>query len=307
MQKKNGGISIIEVLISIAIIGGSLAVFATLFRVLQINKSGGLRSAAFKLAQEELEAARALPLSELTNRANANFINIFFNSGSAGAIPDDNAITAPNSLELTNATGSLAAALLPYNKMANLVIETNLKSASLTQETGIIFRARDYDNYYFFYIRDGGIGLKKKVNGSPIALYESPQSFSANTWYKIKIMASGTTLSLYLNDNLLTTATDGSFADGYAALASYSSLSRFDDVALTHNSQISVWNFDNLSDAETPIDWQRFGVNDLPNGQGLLTISEPYGAATIKKIDVVINWRERGVTKTVSLSALKTE
>jgi len=301
---KNRGISIIEVLVSIAIIGGSIAVFATLLNILQLNKSGGLNFSAYKLAQEELEAVRSLPLSDLTVRANDNFANVFYNSGAAGAISDGTAISLPNSFELSNSTSSLAAVLLPYNKMADLTVEANLNSTSTAQKTGIVFRGRDNENYYFFYIKNDRIGLEKNVNGSITSLHETLQSFSSNAWYKIKAVAGGTSLSLYLNDNLFATVVDSSLGSGYAALASYSSSSRFDNVSLTYNSQISSWNFDDLSANAVPADWQRFGINDLPNGQGFLTISEPYGVSTIKKIDVSVNWTERGEVKTVSLSTM---
>ena len=257
------------------------------------------------MAQEELEAARALPLADLTVRANDSFINVFYNSGQAGAVSDDTAVSLPNSLSLASSTDSFGDILLPYNKMADLTVEANLKSADIAQKTGIIFRARDNQNYYFFYIKNDRVGLEKNINGSITSLHTTLQSFSANTWYKIKITASGNNLSLYLNDNLLTTIVDTSFASGYAALASYASLSYFDNVALTYNSQTDSWNFDDLAISSIPADWQRFGINDLPNGQGLLTISEPYGVSTIKKIDVSIRWTERGVIKTVSLSTMK--
>jgi len=306
-MKQNDGISLVEVVVSIAIIGGSLAVFATLLNILQLNKSGSLRSAAYKLAQEEMEAIRSLPLSDLTARTDAGFINVFYNNGAAGAVADNNAVSLPNDLQLANASSTFAAISLPYDKMADFSLETNLLATSTAQKTGIIFRARDSGNYYFLYIKNDRIGLEKNINGTLTSLSETLHTFSPDVWYKIKIAASGTSLSIYLNDNLIATVTNGSLSSGYAALASYSTTSRFDDVVLVYNSQTLAWDFDDLSDGAIPNEWQRFGLNDLPEGYGLLTISEPYGVSTIKQIDVNISWTEKGERKNVSLSTIKTE
>lgn len=304
---KNRGFTIIEVIVCIAVLGSSLAVFGTLFSILRINKSGSFRFAATKLAQEEIDILRTLPLSALSNRTESDFIYLFYNRGAAGAVINSAAISSPNALELANASNTIAAVLLPYNKLTNFSLETYLKNTETTERSGIIFRARDYDNYYFFYIKNDRIALEKKVDGTLAPIQDIMGTFADNTWYKIKIVASGTSLSIYLNDVLTATATDDSFSSGYTALASYSDITYFDDVTLVSGSQTSFWNFDDVTNKGVPSDWQKFDTNNLPICQGLLTISEPYGVSTIKKIEAKVVWQEKDKQKTVSLSTMKTE
>ena len=285
----------IEILISIAIIGGAIAVFATLFNVLKVNKTGNLYTAAYKLAQEELEAVRALPLSDLTVRANSDFINVLYNNGSAGE--------EVGALRLTAPTSSIGIVVLPSNKVADLTLEANVKSSSLTNENGLLFRVRDLENYYFFYFTESQIKLVKNVGGTETELYGVPQSFTAGTYYKLKIITSGTSISIYLNDNLLQTVSDDSHASGYSALASNNTVADFDDVTFLSD----FWDFNSLGAGEMPSGWQKLGISDLPDGSGKITISEPYGSSGIKQIDVTVSWIERGEAKTVTLSTLRTE
>lgn len=292
---KQKGISLIEVIVSIAIIGGTIVVFAILLGVLKINKTGSLYTSAYKLAQEELEAVRALPFSGLLICMDAPFINVLYNNGNPGA--------SGGALEVSASGASMGIISLPYNNMADFTLETNVKSSSLTNKNGFLFRARDTQNYYFYYFTGNELGLLKNINGTETSLYQTSQSFSIDTYYKLKVVLSGTNISLYLNDNLTQTVSDSSFSSGRVALASANTTTNFDDVTLDS----ATWNFNDLTAGALPSDWQRFGINDLPNGSGKLTISELYGSPDMKQIDVTVSWSERGETKTISLSTMRSE
>lgn len=302
------GFTLIEVLIAIAMVGGVIAVFGVLLNVLRINKSGSFAAAAYKIAQEEIDIVKSYPLSSLTARTSSTFIGTIDNAGSFGAMTTSTAISSPNALANNAASSSpLGIITLPYANLADFAFESSVKKTDISGKTGLLFRAKDLDNYYFLYLQNNQLVLDKRFNGVTSTLYSTAQTFLPDTWYKLKIAAAGSNLSLYIDDNLRSTVTDASLALGAAALANQGNTAHFDNASLIHDSITENWNFDNLTPGSLPANWTRLGINDLPNGAGALTISEPYGAATIKKIDVTVSWTERGQNKLITLSTLKTE
>ncbi|MFH1193796.1 MAG: LamG-like jellyroll fold domain-containing protein [bacterium] len=301
------GFGLIQALLAVALVSGAIFVFATLFNILRLNKTGSLYTAAYKIAQEQIETIQTLPLSSLTNRTSADFLNVIYNKGAAGVISDATAPSAPNTLQLSSSTTTLNLALLPFGGIADFTFEASVKTTGAPQKTGLLFRAQDTNNYYFFYIKSDRIVLEKKASGSASTLYETFQTFNVNTWYKLKVIASGSTISLYLNDTKIQDVVDSSFTSGSYALADLDTPSNFDDVLFSYGGETSQWNFDNLSAGEIPSDWRRLGLADLPDGRGVITISEPYGTTDIKKIDVSVSWIEKGQTKSVTISTLKTQ
>jgi len=297
---------LIEALLIIAMLGGAVAVFGALLNVMRLNEVGTYSAAAHRLAQEELNILRDRAVSSLSVRASSTFIGVLYNNGNYGAATDAAAVSAPQVLKNNAASSSpLGIVALPYSNLADFTLEASLKTAGTANATGLLFRARDLDNYYFFYLKNNQIILDKRAGGVTSTLYSAGQTFLPDTWYKLKIVAAGGNLSLYLNDNLLNTASDTSMSSGYAALANQGNGASFDNVALTHGALTETWNFDDTPPNGVPDNWSRFGINDLPHGSAALTISEPYGTPTFKKIDVSINWVERGVNKSIFLSTLR--
>lgn len=301
------GFGLIQALLAIALTSGAIFVFATLMKVIQLNKAGSLSTAAYKIAGEEMESVRALPLLELSARTNAPFINIIYNNGASYAAGHITAPSSPKTLALSSSTSTLNLALLPYDGIADFTFESYVMASTTPIKAGLLFRGKDINNYYFFYLSSDRAALLKKVNGTETILYEIFQSFAADTWYKLKVAAGGSAISIYLNDLKIQDVADTAFSFGSLALANLNTPANFDNVVLTFNSQTFAWNFDNLAIGAAPDEWQRFGLNHLPNGAGLLTISEPFGVTTIKKIDVNVSWVERGQNKSITLSTLKTQ
>ncbi|MCG2693704.1 LamG domain-containing protein, partial [Candidatus Parcubacteria bacterium] len=234
-MKRQSGISLIEILITIAIIGSAVAVFATLINVIYLNKVGNLYTTAYKLASGELDAIRELPFNDLQNRTDGNFINILYNAGNPHVLGDALVISASST--------PLGVAILPYNKMSDFTIEADVKSTPLSNEAGLLLRARDLENYYFFYIKGDQLALIKNINGIKETLYQTFQSFESDTYYNLKATLSGSSISLYLNDALINTTDDLSFSAGYAALASANNEATFDNVELTLGGELYDWDF----------------------------------------------------------------
>lgn len=302
------GTSLIEILLVIAILSGAIAVFGALFNTTKLNRVGSLYTRAYKIAQEEMEAVRALPISALTVKENDHFWNILHNDGAIGATDETAAVSSPNVLKNnSSASSTMGFVVAAPGYYSNFVFEASLKTASTTAKTGLIFRARDIDNYYFLYLKNNHLVLEKNINGAATVLRSSVQTYNPDIWYKLKVDAAGENISIYLNDNIITTASDNSFAAGLLALANESSVAYFDNARLVGGGNDKLWNFDDLREGGMPDEWQKIGVRDLPEGYGILKISEPYAAGTIKKIDVTVQWKDRGEIRSITLSSLKTE
>lgn len=307
-MKCKKGLTLIESLLIIAMLGGAVAVFGAILNAMRLNQAGRYAAAAYRLAEEEMEIIRNKPLSSLLTQASSTFIGVLYNNGNYGVFADATAPSAPQAL-VNNAAGSapLGIVALPYANLTDFTFEASLKTTSTEYAAGLLFRARDLNNYYFFYLQNNQIVLDKRLNGVTSTLYSASQTFLPATWYKLKIIAAGGNLSLYLNDNLLNTVLDNSISSGFAALSNQNGAASYDNAALIHDLLTETWNFDNVTLGALPDDWLRRGINDLPQGSALLSISEPYGVSTIKKIDIAASWREGGQTRTIILSTLKTE
>lgn len=90
--------------------------------------------------------------------------------------------------------------------------DVNIKEVA----AGINFRVSDSDNFYMWQINSSSGELRphKRVNGSWTVIKEVPYTFNLGTTYHIKISVSGSTISTYVNGNLIDTTTDSTFARG---------------------------------------------------------------------------------------------
>lgn len=307
MKKKNKGITIIEILISVAILSGAIAVFSALLEITKLGKTSANYSIAYKLAEEELEAVRALPNSALGLRASSTFLNILHHAGNSRVVATSGAASSPNVLQNNTSTVSLGLAVLPFNTMSDFSLETMVRSPLTSEKSGIIFRARDLDNFYFLYLKDGLLTLEKKVDGTDSVITSSVQAFLPDTWYKIKISTAGNNISVYINDALIGNYSDSSHSYGASALANENNMAEFDNVSLIWGSESRIWRFDDVDLGKLPDDWMRVSPQNLPGGSAVLSIYEPYGTTDLKKIDVGVSWSERGGTKSVFLSTMKAD
>jgi hypothetical protein len=307
MKNQPAGITLIEIVISVALLSGAIAIFGALLQAVKLNKTETLYSAAYKIAQDEIASVRAMPNSALTARASSTFVGVLYDSGAYGAVATGTALSAPNVLQNQATTSSLGVVLLPYDNLQDFTLEASVRAAATAQKTGLLFRAADTANYYFLHLKSGQLVLEKNLNGALSNIATSAQTFTADAWYKLKIVASGANFSIYLNDNLIGAYSDSSFASGAAALANENNTALFDDISLTRDGSTELWNFDNLAAGNIPMEWRRTSLSDLPSGAGYLTIIDPYGDAALKKITVTVNWKERGLLKSVTLMTLKTE
>jgi hypothetical protein len=314
--KKSSGVTFIEIVVSIGIVLVLVLILATSLNTVKLARTVGYQSQAYRIASEELETIKNLSAGELTNRTNSDFINVFYNQGSWIASADATAPSSPNVLTLSTtspvASTALSAALvLPGDGgYGDFDLDSRIKilaPAPTSTKSGLIFRAKDAQNYYRLALENSALRMEKVQNGMVTSLWSSVQTFASSTWYQVKVTATGANFDIYLAGTKLTTVTDTNFSSGKIGFftANNTKIS-VDDVAVTAGGMTTNWNFDTSPAGTTPKDLVRFGLYDLPSGTAYLTIANQIvGVDTLKKITVRITWIEEGGTKTVQLETLK--
>jgi hypothetical protein len=103
--------------------------------------------------------------------------------------------------------------------------------ASNTEWAGGVFRSTDYSNLY--QTSQGStrtlLYIFKKVSDSFTSLTSTSFTWSLSTWYNVKVTAIGSALKTYVNNNLILSTTDTTFASGKCGFVTDGSDARFDD------------------------------------------------------------------------------
>lgn len=310
MRKKNNlGVTFVEIIVSIFLILIIILAFGTTMANIKLNHKIKLKNQALALASEEIETLRKKPFSGLTNRTNADFLDVAYNFGSWQVKTDAAAPSEPNiysALPLSDGNEITSLAVLPANTENNFTLEAKVRAqpSPAGYAAGLAFRYQDINNYYRFVFYSSAIKLEKKLNGTVTVLFNNTQSFVDNNWYDLKVIASGSDISLYLNNTLLGTINDTDFSGGCQALLGLNSaVLDFDNVSLI-GQETRTWNFDADTPDNIAAGFERFGLNDLPGGEGRLTIEDYSGKTNIKKVTARVSWQEDGSSKFVQISTI---
>ena len=107
---------------------------------------------------------------------------------------------------------------------------------------GIIFRMVDVNNYYMFRLAgEDGVVLGKMVNGNWIDLgnprridfLDGAGKLRPNSWYKLKIIARGTSIQCFLNDSPVVSAFDPTYTVGKFGLVTFKTAADFEYINVT--------------------------------------------------------------------------
>jgi hypothetical protein len=122
-----------------------------------------------------------------------------------------------------------------------VVLEADFKivafnGSSSTYMAGLCVRVRDEENFYFLGIRsnDGTVGLRRFSSGGNNNLEES--SFDLGTtgvWYHMRVEAIESTITTYLDDELVLSVTDTEHPNGGIGLCTVRASAVFDNVVVT--------------------------------------------------------------------------
>lgn len=309
---KSQGFSLLEAIMAIGLTAVILSIFAATTSTSVFLRKAGYSIQASNFVREELDALRTLPFSELATRTNGNFLGLSLTRGAWQA----KVTTAPPSgtkvLALDTAVAAKVSetglAVIPgnyrddFDVTAKFLVQTTSPSG---WGTGIAFRYRDAENHYRFRFTSGGIALDEVYHGTTSTIWSQSATYSTNTWYTLRVAATGTSIQLYRNGTLLTTQTDTTYVTGDLALIALSNaLVHVDDVSVTEYAATTSWNFDAETTGKTPVAWQRFAYADLPSGAGTLTISDYLSQTTIKQVTVTVTWTDTGFAKSMTGTTL---
>jgi pectate lyase len=134
-------------------------------------------------------------------------------------------------------TGSDARALAGSTSWGDYSVAARVKPTAFNgsaRHAGVIARAQSTSSYYYLALTSTGqVQLGRRGSGGHTALASAPATVSLDTWYQLRLEASGATLRGFLDGQLVATATDTAYATGRVGLATYYSSASFDDVLVT--------------------------------------------------------------------------
>ncbi len=298
------GLTIVETIIGIGIVSTLVFVYSATLAASALSQRAHLKSTAVFLADQQLSALQAYSASQISDQTNGPLRGVLFSQGVFSTVSDGTAPSQGRALNAATSTISGISAILPFPKNAYddfaLTAKVKTNSGSPTSwRAGILFRAQDLQNTYELSLGASSLVLKKYVNGLATTLYSDARSIGYNSWQTLTVTTTGSSIGVSLNGANVTTVTDSSFSVGKAALVAWNGASvNFDDLSIESES----WNFDSTAPGTLHDDWLRFGLGDLPNGTGTLTVTTPYSGATFKKFTVNISWTDRSGTSTRTLS-----
>jgi hypothetical protein len=125
---------------------------------------------------------------------------------------------------------------------------------------GVNFRVRDNNNYYMWQLssKERAIKAHKRVNGTFTVIKTTPYTFNVDSVYKLKIETQGTKIKTYINNMLVDSLVDNSFAQGGIGFRQgQTELANIDNVLVKSADQILLkedfekWGFSNYYKVET--------------------------------------------------------
>ncbi|MGN9910381.1 pectate lyase family protein [Phytohabitans sp. LJ34] len=146
-------------------------------------------------------------------------------------------VTDGSAVYRQSGTGSDARALAGSSSWSDYTVEARVKPTGFNgtaRHAGIIARAQSTSGYYYLALTNAGeVRLGRRGSGGHTTLAAAPATAALDTWHRLRLEATGTTLRGFLNGQLVATATDSAYASGSVGLATYYASASFDDVLVT--------------------------------------------------------------------------
>jgi pectate lyase len=122
----------------------------------------------------------------------------------------------------------------------DVIVEADLRiqafnGSSSSYMAGLCVRVRDAENFYLIGIRsnDGKLGLRRFADGGTNLVQSEFEDGTTGVWYHLRVEAVGSTLTAYLDDQLMFTQTDDDIASGGIGLCTVRASASFDNVRVT--------------------------------------------------------------------------
>lgn len=313
---KNSGISYVEIVVSIGLFLVLALILDTLLIASFLQQKSKFITIAHQLAQEELEILKNKPLTELTATTSAPFTNIHFHKGVIRIKNDASSVSPPNVIDLSGNTSGpanvTAQLLLPKNSYQEgaLTYELMVRDNSPANwQAGVLFRSTDEYNGYLLNLNSTNwLTLDLLQAGIKTNLINLPYATSLNVWHTLELSFVGDAISLKINGFAVFSTTDATHTNGYLSLtAGQGAHLLLDNIIMNDATENRSWTFDTENEGELLGEWERQGLNSLPNGTGNITISDYLGDVNIKSISAEVQWSEKGLLKSTTLTTLITE
>jgi type II secretory pathway pseudopilin PulG len=303
---KAKGLTLIEVVVGLFIVSVLVIIFGVSFSAAVVARRVKLRNIAYALADEQLAALRSYDASAVADQADGPLIGVLFTEGAWEAAADASSPSPPNAFRTEGSGTEISSVMpLPENAYGDFTLEASFKvlpGAPAGWRAGFLFRAPDTENGYRAYLTATSLVLERLDGGTASVLYSDLRSVALDAWQTLSVTAAGSSLSIELNGLPVTTQTDAAYAAGKAALAVWEGASaHFDDVSIDGD----AWDFDAAAEGSIPGGWERFGLSDLPEGDGTLTVETLFGDSGFKRFTAEVSWDENGSTRAISLSSDK--
>ncbi len=91
-------------------------------------------------------------------------------------------------------------------------------------------RYKDGNNFYAASLMSNTIEIRKKVSGSSTTIASKSYAVATGTWYTVRLVMNGSSISMYVNGALQLSATDSSLTSGAVGLVPYKVTAKYDDV-----------------------------------------------------------------------------
>jgi pectate lyase len=139
-----------------------------------------------------------------------------------------------------NAAPAFRVAVAGNAAWTNVAIEARVKILAFAGQANpevvaLYARFKDANNHYYAALRsDGKLGIRTKINGSNNTPGNNADvGLVVDTWYTVKFVAVGSTLTAYVDGVMKNTITDATITSGAIAIGGINSTAEFDDVKVT--------------------------------------------------------------------------
>jgi len=139
-----------------------------------------------------------------------------------------------NVYKQTNTTGE-SIVYAANSLWTNYSVQADVKlfnTAATNTASGIVARYTDSNNYYMFRLNSdaGQVQLYKKAGGTFTLLQSTVMTININTWYTLKLVLDGSSITGYVDGVQKAFATDGSLTSGYIGFRTYYQSAAIDNV-----------------------------------------------------------------------------
>ncbi len=135
-----------------------------------------------------------------------------------------------------SSTSTTAHAYNGSTSWANYSMEARVQALAFNgsgRYIGIVARYASSSQYYFLALTNSNtLELRKKVSGTVTTLASKSYIVTTGTWYTLKLVVSGTSLTAFVNGVQELAASDSAIASGRIAVTTYNASAEFDDVVV---------------------------------------------------------------------------